>query len=347
MTQMNSTSLFGTDRPRALVIAEAGVNHNGHLSVAHHLIDAAADSGADAVKFQTFSTELVVSADAATADYQAQRGAGQSQRDMVRALELAPSVWSELQAHATERGLQFVSTAFDRPSAELLVGLGVPFLKVPSGEIDNLGFLRWLAQLGKPLLISTGTADQAEVAAALEATTDAPERVLLHCVSAYPAPIEAANLLALPTMRAAFGVEVGWSDHTNGPISAIAAIALGATVLEKHITLDGNMTGPDHAASADPSVFAAYVAAIRAAERSLGTGTKKPDDVEADVRRAGRRSWHATRDLPVGRRIQPGDVVALRPATGLPPSVDIEGHLVIRELRRGEPVLADSISGSP
>jgi len=332
----------GPGRP-ALILAEAGVNHDGDETVAHRLVDVAADCGADAVKFQTFDPGLVVSPGASTAGYQAGATGHDRQHALLAGLTLPRGAWAELAAHAAERGLAFLSTPFDLASADLLVDVGVPALKVPSGELTNLPLLRELARRGLPLLISTGMATAAEVGVALAATAAAPGRCLFHCVSAYPAPVAEANLRAIPALRDRFGVPVGWSDHTVGTTTALGAVALGAALLEKHVTLDRGRAGPDHAASADPDGLAAYVAAVRDLESALGDGVKAPAPSEAETRVLVRRSLHAARPLAAGRLLGPGDVVALRPATGLPPSTPLAGLRLVTPLAAGDPVRPDDV----
>lgn len=326
-----------------LVIAEAGVNHNGSVELAHLLIDAAADAGADAVKFQTFSSERLVSGDAATAQYQQATTGASSQRELIQALELPLDAWIRLASHARDRKLAFVSTAFDLESADLVCSLGVPLLKVPSGELTNLPFIRALARRGLPLLVSTGASDLEEVAQAVDATSAAPFILLMHCVSAYPAPLASVNLRAMTTMARRFNTSVGWSDHTTDSISATLAVALGARAIEKHLTLDRTMAGPDHAASSDPEEFAAYIATIRSAEAALGDGVKRPADVELDVRKAARRSWHATRALASGTRIEPGDVIALRPGSGVSPANQVVGRTLCAPVDAGQPLQAEHL----
>jgi N-acetylneuraminate synthase/N,N'-diacetyllegionaminate synthase len=327
-----------------LVIAEAGVNHDGDAGLAHRLVDLAADAGADAVKFQTFAPELLVSATAAAAPYQSRRAGAERQRQMLAALVLPAGAWRELAAHAAERDLLFLSTAFDLPSAELLADLGMPALKVPSGELDHLPFLRALAGRGLPLLVSTGMATLEEVDRAVQAAAGAPGLCLLHCVSAYPAPVAEANLRAIPALAARHGLPVGWSDHTRGATTALGAVALGAALLEKHVTLDRTLPGPDHAASADPEEFAAYVAEVRALEAALGDGRKRPTPSEEENRVPARRSLHAARDLRAGQALRPGDVVALRPATGLPPGTAAEGLRLLRDVPGGAPLTAADVA---
>lgn len=326
------------------LIAECGVNHNGDPALAHNLVDAAADAGADAAKFQTFRPDLVTSERARLAEYQARGAAGSTQRQLIEGLVLPEGAWKELAAHASERGLAFVSTAFDLPSLDLVTELGVPFFKVGSGDLTNLPFLREVAARGRPVLVSTGMATMEEVEDAVEAVAEAPLIVLLHCVSSYPAPSAEANLLAIRTMRERFRVPVGWSDHTIGVVTALGAVALGASVLEKHLTLDPHLPGPDHAASADPEDLAEYVRLVRELEAALGDGAKRPMPAEQDVREVARRSWHAARDLPVGTVLREGDVVALRPASGIPPSVLIVGRRVVRPLAAGDPITASDVA---
>ena len=311
------------DREPCFVIAEAGVNHNGDIALAHSLIDAAADAGANAVKFQTFDADALVAADAPKAAYQTKRtDAGESQRDMLRRLMLSEQAHHELKRHALTRGLCFLSTPFEETSAELLDRVGIGALKVPSGELTNLPFLRSLARRRLPMIISTGMADLEEVSAAVTAVRDAgaPPLALLHCTSSYPAPTEATNLRAMQTLRARFNVPVGYSDHTLGLTIPVAAVALGASILEKHLTLDRQLPGPDHAASMEPSEFGTMVVAVRTAEQALGDGVKRPHACEFEVRRVARKSLFAARTLPAGAVLAPGDLIARRPGTGISPA---------------------------
>ena len=325
------------------VIAEAGVNHNGDEALAHALIDVAVEAGADAVKFQTFDPSKLASVHAEMAPYQAERSAGGGQSDLLRSLTLPESAWARLRDHAKDAGITFFSTPFDLDSARMLVDLGVSALKVSSGELTNLPFLRSLAAMDVPLLVSTGMGDAAEVAAAVHACAGAPSLTLFHCVSSYPAPIDQANLRAIPAMRQAHGVPVGWSDHTIGSTSAIAAVALGATTLEKHFTTDKTLPGPDHAASAEPAELADYIAVTRAAASALGDGVKRRMPAEEDVAAVARRSWHATRDLAAGDTIAEDDVVALRPELGISPAIPVAGAKVLRPVGAGDPVTADDV----
>jgi len=325
------------------VIAEAGVNHNGDEDLAHTLIDVAVAAGADAVKFQTFEPSKLTSSHAKTAAYQADRSDASDQSELLSALTLPESAWAHLRDHAQDAGITFFSTPFDLDSARMLVDLGVSALKVSSGELTNLPFLRALAAMDVPLLVSTGMGDAAEVAAAVEACAGAPSLTLFHCVSSYPAPADQANLRAIPAMRDAHGVPVGWSDHTIGPVTAIAAVALGATVLEKHFTTDKHLPGPDHAASAEPAELADYVTVTRTAYSALGDGVKRRMPAEEDVAAVARRSWHAVRDLKVGDALAEADVVALRPELGITPAVSLTGARVVRPVAAGDPITAADV----
>ena len=324
------------------VIAEAGVNHNGDPAMAARLIDAAAAVGADAVKFQTFDPAALASPGAPTAAYQRRAGeSGADQREMLARLALPAEAWAGLQRRAHERGIEFLSTPFDDGAADLLDGLGVPAFKVGSGELTNLPFIARLAARGRPLLLSTGMADMVEVAAAVDTVraNGDPPLALFHCVSSYPADPADANLRAIETLRRAFGVPTGWSDHTPGIEVAVAAVAAGATLIEKHLTLDRRLPGPDHAASLEPDEFEALVRSVRAIEAAMGSGDKVPVAAERDVARVARRSLHWRRSLPAGHVVGDDDVDVLRPGTGLAPA--LAGTLVGR--RTGRKVAAGSM----
>lgn len=335
-----------------LVIAEAGVNHNGDPALAHRLVDAAADAGADVVKFQTFEPSRLAAVGAPTAAYQRVAGvAAADQREMLARLALPPETWAALQAHARDRGLVFLSSPFDEVSADLLERLEVPAFKVGSGELTNTGFLAHLARKGRPLLVSTGMADMVEVADALEtiAAAGGPPVALFHCVSAYPARPVDANLRAIGTLRGAFGVPAGWSDHTQGTELPIAAVALGADLLEKHVTLDRTLPGPDHAASLEPGELAAMVAAVRAVEAARGSGEKVPVAAEVEVASVARRSLHWAVDHEAGAIVSASDVVALRPGTGIPPRElpTMIGRRLARSVATGHAVQRDDLSDDP
>jgi N,N'-diacetyllegionaminate synthase len=318
------------------LIAEAGVNHNGDASLAHRLVDVAADAGADAVKFQTFDPELLVSPLARKAEYQAANtGSSETQLDMLRRLVLPREALAPLAAHAAERGLLFLSTPFDESSADLLEGLGMAAFKVPSGEVTNHPLVAHVAAKGRPVLMSTGMSTLAEVAEAVQVVRDHgdPPLALFHCVTSYPTAAADCNLRAMGAMKAAFGVPVGWSDHTDGIKVSLAAVAAGASLLEKHFTLDRGLPGPDHLASLEPGELAALVKAVREVESALGDGVKRPAASEQANAAVVRRSLHASRPLPAGHVLRAEDLVVLRPGTGLPPS--LRDRLVGRKLRVG------------
>ncbi|WP_028642252.1 N-acetylneuraminate synthase family protein [Nocardioides sp. URHA0020] len=340
---MNSERPVFPPPGRLTVIAEAGVNHDGDEGRAHELIDVAVRSGADAVKFQTFDPALLVSSHAQTTPYQRDRAGAEDQAGLLAALTLPTEAWARLRDHAEGEGLTFLSTPFDLGSARLLAGLGVAAIKTSSGELTNTPFLQALAELGLPLLVSTGMGDEDEVAAALRATSAAPSVTLLHCVSAYPAPIEEANLRVIPALAAEHGVPVGWSDHTRGLTSAVVAVALGATVLEKHMTTDRTLPGPDHAASLEPGELRDYVTAVRDAAASLGDGVKRRMPSEVENAALVRRSWHAARDLPAGHTVVAADAVTLRPEHGLAPATPVIGARVVRPVRAGDPITATDV----
>ena len=340
-------SIFAVaDRPDLYVIAEAGVNHDGSVADAHALIDLAADSGADAIKFQTFDPAALVSDTAEAAAYQSANAGVRTQRELLERYVLPIPAWTELCAHAAERGVDFLSTAFDFASLDLVCDLGVAALKLGSGELTNKPLLAEVARRGLPVLCSTGMGTEGEVAAAVEWLAPAPGLLLMHCVSSYPAPVEQANLRAMVTMRDRFAVPVGWSDHTVGTVSAIAAVALGAVALEKHVTLDRTRAGPDHAASADPAAFGEYVASVRAAHAALGSGRKEPASAELENIPLVRRSWHAARDLRKGTRIGAEDVVLLRPASGIAPAEDVVGCELAHDVASGEPLRTADVVGT-
>ena len=302
------------------VIAEAGVNHNGSLELALQLIDVAAAGAADAVKFQTFRADQTVTPDAPKARYQMSAiDDTESQMDMLRRLELDPAAYRTLARRCAERGLVFLSTPFDEESADLLEDVGVPAFKVPSGELTNLSFLRYLARKKLPLIISTGMATLEDVRAAVDVVRSegCNEFSLLHCVSNYPADPRDVNLRAMAAMSAAFDVPVGYSDHTLGSEVPLAAVALGACIIEKHVTLDRSLPGPDHQASADPRELASLVAGIRTIEAALGDGDKRPAVSEDETAKVVRRSLVAARVIPAGATLIADMVVSKRPGTGM------------------------------
>lgn len=305
------------------VIAEAGVNHDGQLARALQLCDAALAAGADAVKFQTFRAEDLVVPGAPTADYQKRQTGEQDQYAMLRKLELSREQHERIRDHCAAIGIEFFSTPFSVAAVDMLVSLGVRRLKLPSGELTHRALVEHASRTGLPLLLSTGMAGLAEVQEALrwvEAARGALADVtVLHCTSAYPAPDEALNLQAIVTMRQALALPIGYSDHSLGIEAALAAVALGAVVIEKHLTLDRKLPGPDHAASLEPGDFAAMVRGIRRVGAMRGDGAKRPQPQEQDAARVARRSIVAAVDIPAGATLSATQLACRRPATGIPP----------------------------
>ena len=309
---------------KTLVIAEAGVNHNGDIQLAKKLIDIAADAGADLVKFQTFSADRLVTQSALKAEYQVlATDKIESQHEMLRNLELTEAMHHELINHCAHRQIGFFSTGFDIESINFLARLGQELFKIPSGEITNLPFLRHIGGLNKRVLLSTGMSNMHEVAAALYslelAGTPKQKITVLHCTSSYPAELSDVNLRAMLSIQTEFGVEVGYSDHTLGTEVAIAAVALGAKVIEKHFTLDRNMSGPDHKASLEPDELTRMVAGIRSIEKALGDGNKVITQNELQNRDVARKSIVASRDIQVGEVFTESNLTAKRPGTGISP----------------------------
>lgn len=322
------------------IIAEAGVNHNGSFDLACRLVDAAKAAGADCIKFQTFRSQNLVSRNAGKADYQKDTTGDGSQADMLSKLELSYDAFSRLKQYCEEIGITFLSTPFDLESAAFLDELGAPFWKIPSGEVTNLPYLEALAKTGRPVVMSTGMCEMGEIEAALRVlrengTTDIR---LLHCNTEYPTPFADVNLRAMETMRRAFGVEVGYSDHTKGIEVPIAAVALGATIIEKHFTLDRNMEGPDHKASLEPDELAAMVSAIRNIEQALGNGVKTASPSERKNIAVVRKSIVAKRAIKQGEVFSDENLTAKRPGTGISPMrwFEVIGQVAAKDYMRDE-----------
>lgn len=307
-----------------IIIAEAGVNHNGDLGLAYQLVDAAAEAGADIVKFQTFNAKQLATADADKASYQKKTtGEVETQRDMLQKLQLTRERHGQLIEYCNRSNIEFLSTAFDSVSIDLLSSLSIQRWKIPSGEIVNLPYLRKIGSLKQPVILSTGMANLGEIEAAINvlehAGTSRDQITVLHCTTEYPAPLDEVNLRAMQTIAQAFGVEVGYSDHTDGIAVPIAAAAMGATVIEKHLTLDRTMEGPDHRASLEPEQFAAMVQGIRAIERALGDGIKRPTASERANLPIVRKSLVAARAIQPGEPFTADNITAKRPGIGISP----------------------------
>lgn len=329
---------------KTLIIAEAGVNHNGDLDMAKRLIAAAADAGADLIKFQTFNAKNLVSKTAPKAEYQKKAtGATETQFEMLSRLELSPADHTVLIEECRRLGIGFFSTAFDNESFNLLTELGcLDLVKIPSGELTNLPLLRHMAAGGKPLLLSTGMANLAEIEAAIDAVEQAGtprDRItVLHCTTEYPTPMEEVNLRAMVSLQQAFGTQVGYSDHTQGIEVPLAAVAMGAAVIEKHFTLDRNLPGPDHKASLEPHELKAMVDGIRNIERAFGDGIKRPSVSELKNKPIARKSIVAGRDIKAGEVLSEDNIAVKRPGTGISPMRwdEVLGRVATRDFSADE-----------
>ena len=340
---------------RVFIIAEAGVNHNGSLELAKKLIDVAVSAGADAVKFQTFKAEKLVCRSAKKAEYQlkampehaadhGKSGDEESQFAMLKKLELDEHAHHQIIAYCKQKNILFLSTPFDHDSIDLLSQLGMPIFKIPSGEITNLPYLRHIGRLGKPVILSTGMANLGETEAALGLLINAgiakTDITVLHATTEYPCPIDEVNLCAMHTIATAFNVAVGYSDHTPGIEVAIAAVALGASVIEKHFTLDCTMEGPDHKASLEPAQLAAMIHAIRNVSQALGNGIKQASPSEAKNIPISRKSIVASHPIRAGDRFSADNLCVKRPGTGISPMRwdDIMGQTAQKDYIEDEPI---------
>ncbi len=328
-----------------LIIAEAGVNHNGSLEMAKRLIDQAAEAGVDYIKFQSFKSEKLVSRNARQAEYQKDNIGEQrddSQLSMLRRLELSAEDHHELIAHCHERGVLFFSTAFDLESVDFLASLHLGLWKIPSGEITNYPYLVKIARYGEPVILSTGMSGMEDIEAAMDVLTAhglPKEKItVLHCNTEYPTPFSDVNLKAMDQIRDSLGVKVGYSDHTRGIEVPIAAVALGAEVIEKHFTLDRNLPGPDHRASLEPDELKAMVSAIRNIEQALGNGRKCISDSERKNMTAARKSIVAARDITKGERMTEENLTVKRPGTGISPMrwLEVLGQIAVRDFKEDD-----------
>lgn len=303
------------------IIAEAGVNHNGSFALACKLVDAAKEAGADCIKFQTFKSENLVSRSAKKAEYQKKTTGDSSQQDMLKKLELSFDKFLKLKSYCEKVGICFLSTPFDFDSIDFLNSIDMPFWKIPSGEVTNLPYLLALAKTGKPVVMSTGMCTLQEIRAAIDVlqANGTTEIKLLHCNTEYPTPFEDVNLKAMQTMRDEFHLEVGYSDHTKGIEVPVAAVALGATIIEKHFTLDRNMEGPDHKASLEPQELAEMVCSIRNIEKALGSGDKTPSPSEKKNLAVARKSIVAKTKIKAGEILTEDNTTVKRPGTGISP----------------------------
>lgn len=329
-----------------LIIAEAGVNHNGDINLAKQLIDAAATAGANYVKFQTFNSKSLVTPTASLAEYQKPSQLKHiSQQEMLKNLELSYEEHLELIEHANKKGINFLSTAFDIDSLDMLASFHPKIFKIPSGEINHFKYLSHVSTLAKNVILSTGMSTLNEIGSALEVLTSSglqsEQITILHCNTAYPTPISDVNLNAMITIKKEFNLKVGYSDHTLGIEASIAAVALGAVVIEKHITLDRSFSGPDHKASLEPAEFMSLVSSIRNIEKALGDGIKKPSPSELSNIIPARRSLVAARKIIKGSIFEDEDIVAKRPAIGINPMLikSVIGKAAIKDFEPDELII--------
>lgn len=331
---------------KTLIIAEAGVNHNGSLDLALKLVDAASDAGADIVKFQTFKADNLVSQFAPKANYQLLKTEkNESQLVMLRKLELSDEMHQIIVERCKNKNIRFASTGFDEESINLLVGLGVPFLKIPSGEITNFPLLKLIGSQGLPIFLSTGMSTMNEVINAIDVLKKAGSRksdiTILQCTTEYPTPMKDVNLNAMLAMQKELDVKVGYSDHTKGIEVPIAAVAMGATIIEKHFTLDCSMEGPDHAASLEPLELKQMVSSIRNIEKALGSGLKEPSPSEKKNLLASRRSIVASKDINKDDLLTEANLAVKRPSDGICASLyfNVIGKKAIKDYKSGEHII--------
>lgn len=331
----------GIDTSKVFIIAEAGVNHNGRLDLAYKLIDVAKEAGTDAVKFQTFKTEDNISRLADKAEYQKKTtGSNESQFEMIKKLEISFDDFIKFKKYCDKREIMFLSTPFDHQSIDFLYDL-IDIYKIPSGEIINYPYLKHIAAKNKPIIMSTGMANLVEVEEAINTVRSVNSKAkisLLHCTTNYPTPYWEVNLKAMQTLAAAFKLPVGYSDHTLGIEVPVAAVAMGAKIIEKHFTLDKNLPGPDHKASLEPDELKEMVKEIRNIEIAFGDGIKKPNKSEIEIMKVARRSLIATRDIRAGEIIKESDITIKRPGTGILPKFKeiIIGIKLINDIKQDE-----------
>ena len=332
----------------AFIIAEAGVNHNGDINIAKELVDKAVFAGVDAIKFQTFKTEKLVTRYADMAEYQKDNiGKVDSQFNMLKKLELSYKNFIELQEYCKLKGIMFLSTPFDFESSDFLNSIGMEAFKISSADLTNIPFLEYIAKFNKPIILSSGMASLSEIEDALNAIycLENREVAVLHCTSNYPAKLDTVNLNAMNTIKNAFKIVSGYSDHTEGIDIPIAAVAMGANIIEKHFTLDKSMEGPDHKASLSPLELKGMIQAIRNVEMAFGNGIKMFNSSEVDTIKAARKSIVAARHIKVGDRISFADLDYKRPGTGLSPKfyVDIVGSTATKDIKVDEQIALNMV----
>ncbi|MGF7119013.1 N-acetylneuraminate synthase [Methanobacterium oryzae] len=322
---------------RCFIIAEAGVNHNGSVEIAKKLVDAAKEVGADAVKFQTFKAEKLVTKDADKAEYQIKNSGEESQYDMIKNLELSDDEFREIVKYTTQKGLIFLSSPFEEESAYLLDKIGIPAFKIASGEITNFPLLKYIAKKQKQIILSTGMSTLGEVEEAINIIKKYNDNIILmHCLTSYPAKKENTNLNVIKTLEYAFKLPVGFSDHTEGIEMPIAAVAMGSCCIEKHFTIDKNLPGPDHKASLEPHEFAEMIKCIRNVEKGLGNGIKKPTNEEIEIKKLVRKSIVAKEDILKGTILDENMLDIKRPGTGIEPKYlnDVIGKELTEDIKK-------------
>ncbi len=333
---------------KTIIIAEAGVNHNGSVELAYRLVDAAKAAGADCVKFQTFNTEKLVSRYANKADYQKKTTGDSSQQDMLKKLELSYEQFRDICAYCNKINICFLSTPFDIDSISFLKTLDMPFWKIPSGEVNNLPYLIEIAKTRKPVVMSTGMCDINEIDEAIKVLKEYGTNniKLLHCNTEYPTPFEDVNLYAMKTIKDRFGVDVGYSDHTKGIEVPIAAVAMGATIIEKHFTIDRNMDGPDHKASLEPDEFKTMVQSIRNIEMALGSAIKKPSPSERRNIAVARKSIVAKKTIKKGEILSEDNLTVKRPGDGISPMkwFEVLGTRAVKDFQEDELIIYEKDS---
>lgn len=333
-----------TNEKKCLIIAEAGVNHNGDINLALKLCDAARETGADVVKFQTWKTELLITENVGMAEYQENNtGKSRSQFDMLKELELSYEDFKKIKDHCDRIGIVFASTADEPTSLDHLLDIGIPFIKIGSGEIGNIPYLRYMGSKGLPVIMSTGMSSLSDIDISLKALREggAADITLLHCTTNYPCPYDQVNLNAMITLKETYGLPVGYSDHTLGTEVAVAAVAMGAKVIEKHFTLDKNMPGPDHIASTEPDEFRDMVKKIRNIETAMGDGIKQPTSSEKDIKKVVTKRIVALRPITAGETFTEDNICVKRNDTGEPASQwdDVLGKISARNYRADDGII--------
>lgn len=326
------------DKNKVYIIAEAGVNHNGNIDTAKKMIENASKAGADCIKFQAFTLNKLVSKNAFSAEYQKKNTGHTSQRDLLKSLYLSKKEFKILYKKCIEEKIEFLCTAFDEDWLIYLINLGMKKIKIPSGEITNFLYLQFVAKQNLPIILSTGMSNEKEITNALDVIKKINKTIkvsILHCTSLYPAPMQTLNLSALATIKKKFNLELGYSDHSIGESASIASIGIGARIIEKHFTLNKNFNGPDHKASISSVELKKFVKNIRDIEKALGNGVKQIDNLEYATLKAARRSWHASKNIKEGSKLNLRDIVLVRPGNGILGDTSIIGMKVLKNIKKG------------